>query len=208
MHKQWKSLFFMVCVAALGILAAPRISHACSFVPLTEHELDAEEQQIDTTPPAPPELDEVMLIRRPASSSACGGAVNSCDGSGQVGIALLPTADDRSPADQIGYLVELVDGSLPGNLYIPEQPVRQIDGGALWFVFSDEDQEFEFSVSIRAVDLAGNMSEPILVEVFSGNSGCSATSNNRALGTWGVVLFALLWAVRRWRPDSASRSSA
>jgi MYXO-CTERM domain-containing protein len=105
--------------------------------------------------------------------------------------------DDRTPKDQMGYELELVDGSPPAGLVIPEGVslvgLRRLDWGD---GASDHQDEFSFRLRVRAVDLAGNRgpwSEPATIE-DPGSGGCSAGAGPASLAALAVL------AVRRRRP--------
>lgn len=164
------------------------------------HELDPDEAMVDSVSPETPELSEVVYVRRPVTSSGCGGAVSSCDGSGEVGIQLLPTADDRSQPDEIGYILELAGGTLPANMSLPVEPVRTDGSGTIWLLFSDDAQSFDFQLSIRAIDLAGNESAAIDIDVVSQESaGCSTVPGRGQRTTWVLLIAALLLGSRARR---------
>lgn len=184
------------------LMALERPVEACSFAPLTMHELDPDEQMVDTTPPEAPQLADIAIVRRPVNASGCAGARSSCDGSGEVGIQLAPTADDRSQPEQIGYVLEFAGGALPENLGLPEEPVRPDGSGTIWLLFSDRDQSLDFQLSVRAVDLAGNEGAALTVDVVSSQAaGCSAGSGRGQPTTWALLFGALCLAAgrRRWR---------
>jgi len=129
---------------------------------------------------------------------------------GDAGAEDASAADDAAPADEggattdagetgndagaavaehVGYVFELVDGEAPEGL-LPEAPVLAADDGSIelhWNDGDDDDQEMvSFSVSVRAVDDAGNLGEPSdPIHVFdagSTESGCSITRG--LLGSW------------------------
>ena len=192
-------------LAALTLMATATPSHACSFAPLTMHEIDPQEAMVDTTPPAAPELAEVVFVRRPATSGGCG-AVSSCDGSGEVGVELLPTSDDRSPPDQIGYIIEFAGGTRPENLGLPLEPVRPDESGTIWLLFSDRDQTLDFQLSVRAVDLAGNEGPALAVDVTSVEDlTCSATALGSQQLTFVLLILAALATTRIRRRVRAPR---
>jgi len=191
------TLTLTASAAALVTLALPGAASACSFALPETHELDAGEQQVDTTAPARPEV-TVDFVRRPATEpGGCGATMHSsCDGSGEVLLEVAPTSDDRSQPDQIGYLIEFAGGTPPTNMSLPTEPVRADGAGMIWLLFSDEDQPLDFALSIRAVDLAGNHGEPVMVEVIDSDSaGCSAIAARTTAMTWGLVVIALLCAI-------------
>lgn len=197
----------IIALMALGYagisLSLPAEARACSFAELTEHTLDAGEEMADTAPPETPAV-EVMVIRRPATSAEAGcgtQAVSSCDGTGSVGLSITAAADDRTDSEQMGYVIELVGGDQPVNLGIPATPVRIDQDGTIWFQFSDSDQDIDMTLSVRAMDLGGNLSEPTVVQVeSSGASGCSTSAGTRTGSTtMALIGMALLWSLRKRR---------
>ena len=95
---------------------------------------------------------------------------DSCDDLGWVVIRIVDTEDDRTPDGEIGYLAD-INGVAPEGLD-PSHPVR-VDDAAAQFVLSwtdgatDEQEAVSFEISLSAVDLAGNMSEPSTPVVVS-----------------------------------------
>lgn len=184
-----------ICAATLVL--TPGSVAACSFAPLEMHELDPAEEQADTNPPEAPEMAELVFVRRPFRSAGCGATITSCDGSGQIGIELLPTVDDRSSPAEVGYIIEHAGGTLPDNLGLPPDPVRTDGTGTIWLLFSDVDQPLDFQLSIRAVDLGGNVSAAITIDVASVDSaGCSITSWRTQHSSWLLLLLAVILASR------------
>jgi hypothetical protein len=184
------ALFAVVaCAVAVASDAA-----ACSFAPLTVHELDPAEQAVDTTAPAAPVITGYSMVRNPPSDDAC--AATSCDGSGQIGIELAPGADDRTPAARLGYRIRLL-GGVPEGLTPPPEAVRPDASGTIWLLFSDRGQAIAAELAISAVDLAGNVSNPVPYEVRDGGDGCRASG--RMAGAWGLVMIAVVGGLRSRR---------
>jgi MYXO-CTERM domain-containing protein len=172
-----------------------------------EHVVDAGEEAIDTTPPGAPALGEAAVIRRPAASSqsGCQQGASSCDGSGSIGVAIEASDDDRTPAAEMGYVIELAGGRLPGNLSLPDGPVRADAEGLIWFVFSDRDQDIDVTLSVRAMDLGGNLGEPATVRIRHGGSGGCSAGAPAGPATLGLVILAVAAALRRRRVSSLAR---
>lgn len=193
---------FRISVLVAASYAAVSVSslgpaRACSFVELEEHTVDADEEAVDTTPPQAPVLGEVVINRSPEGGGCM--SATSCDGSGWLGFDITASADDRTPQAQMGYVIELADGELPGNMNLPAGPVRADAGGHIGFPFSDRDQDIDFTLSVRAMDLGGNLGEPVMVQVRdSGSSGCSAGGRSGPV-TLILVMLALAAALRRRR---------
>lgn len=214
MALPWKSAGVMRSALRVGALVAATHTtlsvsfldraRACDFVLPEEHVVDAGEEAIDTTPPGAPVLGEVMVIRRPAQSSqyGCNQSASSCDGSGSIGLSIDASTDDRTPAAEMGYVIDVAAGRLPGNLSLPEVPVRADADGMVWFVFSDRDQDIDVTLSVQAMDLGGNLGEAATVRIrHGGSSGCSA-GDHAGSATLALVIVALAVALRRRRDVS------
>ncbi len=66
-------------------------------------------------------------------------------------------------------------------------------------VFYERDQNIDFELSVRAMDLGGNLSEPVLVQISDSNSsGCSAGARSGPV-TLILVILALVAAQCRRR---------
>jgi uncharacterized protein (TIGR03382 family) len=170
-------------------------ARACSLVENTEHVVDADEEAVDTTPPEVPVL-EVMYSREPAGDGCF--SASSCQGSGSVGLGIEMAVDDRTSLGEMGYVIELAGGELPSGMRLPASPVRA-DYGVIWLHFSDHDQDIDFTLSVRAMDLAGNLGEPVLVEASDGGSSGCSTGARSGPATLILVILALAVAVRRRR---------
>jgi MYXO-CTERM domain-containing protein len=207
------SLFFAAAYAAWSAsLLSP--ARACSPPFLTTHELDPAEEAADTTPPDAPALGELQIARQPALP-ACNDS-GACDGTGLIILDVTAPADDRTAAASMGYVVELV-GEVP-NVFPPDEPVRVDEQGEISFYFNDRDQPLDFTLSVRAMDLAGNLGEAATIEVSHPGGtgciddgrpqppddreagGCSATGASSPLAL-GAVILALGLAVRRRRAE-------
>lgn len=187
--------------AALSV-TFPVQARACSFAFL-EHFVNADEVEVDTTPPAAPVIGEVLFHRRPdgSSQSGCSQSASSCDGIGTIGISVDAAADDRTAEADMGYLIEIASGELPDDIILPTEPVRADESGIIWFQFSDHDQDIDFAFSVQARDLGGNLGEPAVVQVSDSGpqgGGCSAGASAGPTSL-ALVLLALAVALRRRR---------
>lgn len=200
------SVFVAASYAAWSASALPP-AHACSFALQPEHVIDPGEEAADTTPPGTPVLGTPEFFRRP-DLSRCNDP-SSCAGSGTIGVALDAPADDRTPGAEMGYVFEVTGGTLPANMNLPEAPVRADTEGVIWFLFSDDDQSIDVTLSVRAMDLGGNLGAPATVRLThpgdvgcvgggTGNDagGCSA-GTRAGLGTAAMVLLALAMTLHR-----------
>ena len=182
------------------MVSIERASLACSFGSPQPLVLDPQAKASDTTPPSVPvaKVDSVRRGRGPTTNSDCSQSASSCDDIGSIDIAVTAT-DDQTPTDRMGYQVEVVAGRLPDGLALPTGPVLQM-GGHLYLHWidgaTDGQEPISFTLTIRAVDLAGNTSPPADVEVADiGGSGCSLVG--RRLGSsWAATVILLLMAAR------------
>ncbi len=188
----------IVIFLAVGTLYA-KPAEACSMRELERHGLDPDEQKNDFIPPGRVSIvsAEVHHRGKGPDCEGLGYSQTGCDDVGSIEIEITPTSDDRTPSDKMGYRIELVDGEPPVGL-IPDYDVRS-QGGILWMNWIDEasdDQErLDFTITIRAVDMGGNLgqiSEPIEIR-HPGSGGCSSAG-----GIPSEVLVLLLF-LAAWR---------
>lgn len=150
-------------LAALVTVANPSAAAACSFFQ-AEHFFDAVEQVEDVTPPSVPSF-EVQRVKRGvgADRAGCGQySSTSCDDLGWIELRLLDVSDDRTERAEMGYMVE-TQGEVPEGLSVPDVPIRFDDDTfvLVWIDGAHDHQErLGFTVTLRAVDLGGNVSEP------------------------------------------------
>lgn len=178
---------------------------ACSLAHQEEHVTDPAEEAADITPPGAPVLGAPELSRHP-DLPRCNDP-SSCAGTGTIGVVIEAPADDRTSGADMGYVIEVSGGTLPANMSLPETPVRTGSDGFVWFYFSDQDQSIDVTLSVRAVDLGGNVGAPATVRVtHPGNIGCvggdpaGCSAGTRAgLGTAAMVFLAMALVLYRRR---------
>lgn len=149
---------------SVGMLLAlaPRLALACSPTIAPPLQIDAARAAFDTEPPVLAEVRLVELQR---------GVFNGCVY--QSTITLDADAwDDQTPPDALGYRVELLRGTEPQPPY-PE-PIAYM---YLWWV-DDGAEPIDVELRVRAVDTAGNESNPIDIRIDDSaddpsESGCS-----------------------------------
>lgn len=132
------------------------------LITMADHQLDPNEQQQDTRAPGLVGIRSVRVTR--GRSSPPGTWVEDSE-IGSVVVELVPPADDRTPADRMGYRIRLAGGNAPGAAMIPPQDVRAIafSDGVPFLVFywndgaTDSHPPMRLILSIAAVDLAGNV---------------------------------------------------
>jgi hypothetical protein len=197
-------VFLLIAVVA-GIASRPAPAHACGFAGPTPHTIDPAMQAIDQVPPTLPPIPPPQITRGKAPEwSGCGQTASSCDDVGTVGLQVQATDDVTAPG-KIGYRLTLMGGSLPEGLALPG--AIEPYANALVLIWSDgrtDDQEdIDFTLSVVAIDLAGNESAPQTVRVSDHPGfGCAVArprSGRDALACL-VVAAAILAARRRRTP--------
>jgi hypothetical protein len=101
---------------ALLLLSQSPQAAACVLEPLRLHHSDADLARIDTAPPDPPVVLAAEAYRR--SGLTCGEDIcvaNNCGDLGGVAVD-LSAGDDQTPARDIGFRLELVEGNVPPAL--------------------------------------------------------------------------------------------
>lgn len=197
MHSLVRLGFFVAVSCAALALSSPRQALACSPVDNALHYIDENEAELDTTSPKPP-LSVAAEVHRKDPENGCSYTANSCGDLAAIVIHVEPGLDDRTPEAELGYVFELVDGKLPDDRFLPEMPVRP-SYGPLVFHYDDHGQRIDFTVAVRAMDLGGNLSEPVIVEVSDpGSGGCSAGAQSGS-ATMILVILAVLVGLRRRR---------
>lgn len=208
-------------------MVVPSDALACT-IGLIEHHLDEGEEPLDSTAPQTPEfvVDHIQRGVGPNGGDCDELSGSSCDDLGWISIRITGTGDGRTPDWEIGYEVEIV-GDAPEGL-APSYPVR-VNGEDPRFMLTwideaiDDQESLSFQVSLRAIDLAGNMSEssePVEVIDPGGASvvecddepsdgGCVASGEwPGPLGGLLLVLVGLLAARRRDAPQSPGSQPA
>jgi hypothetical protein len=188
---------FMV-VAAVGPLWQTR-AQACSLLGPTSHIIDNAMVGIDQTPPTLPQPKVARIERHDGtgcrSSDSCGDFVS-------VQITNLAT-DDMTPAEKIGYQVSLVAGSG----FTP--PMGDVDPGIIdgtyWLYLDGNPDDIDFTLTMVAIDAAGNRSAPQTVHVYEETGWCSIGHGHSGAFTLAGVVFLLRVAARRRRTGSPSR---
>lgn len=149
-------------VGTLLLALAPRLALACSPTIAPPLQIDAARAAFDTEPPVLAEVRLVELER---------GVFYGCVY--QSIITLDADAwDDQTPPDALGYRVELLRGKEPLPPY-PEPMAFMY----LWWV-DDGAEPIDVELRVRAVDTAGNESNPIDIRIDDSpssptDSGCS-----------------------------------
>ncbi|MCX4247669.1 MYXO-CTERM sorting domain-containing protein [Paraliomyxa miuraensis] len=200
----------MTCLRPLALtalialaVAAPSIAAACSSFGLEPVEPDT--TLADDTPPGVIGDVDVSIGRGNAPKCVLGSCESSsCDDIGFITLDFAAPTDDQTTADRMAYVIEVVDGEPMAGL-LPDGPFRPGTVNRIplqWLDGATDDQEaFEFTIVIRAVDEAGNIgdaSEPIEIADPGSASGCSIGGPGRA---WPLLALLPLgiWVRRRTR---------
>lgn len=157
---------------ALLLLSQSQQAAACVLEPLRLHHSDADLAQIDTAPPERPVVLAAEAYRR--SGLTCGQDIcvaNNCGDLGGVAVD-LSSGDDQTPARDIGFRLELVEGDVPPALrrmlgvdLAGPTPLR------VQLSFADV-PSVAATLRVIAIDAAGNESAPS--EPFQvGFDGCT-----------------------------------
>jgi hypothetical protein len=193
------SAFF---AGSLLLFTGAQSALACSFFVL-EHQVDPSEVGVDTTAPEVV-IDRVRIQEGVGSeqNGACGAGRTSCYDIGTITIEIGTISDDRTPAEEMGYRVE-IDGDFPGDGLsgMSEGMVIRADNGVLYLNFIDPDPEnknsWDFSLRVIAVDLAGNESEPSRDFSFEQEAGCRADDGGADQAWLFAPFVPWLWSRRR-----------
>jgi hypothetical protein len=175
----------LLLLAAPLALAAPD-AHACKYP--FNFEYDLEPTATDETPPAAiPDVDVGPLLRdAEVGCSDCGGGTS-------LELTITPPSDDHTAPDDIGYVVDLVEGEFP--FAIADHPV---EGPTLYFRIAGTSRRPVSAVlGIRPVDRAGNIGPATEVVIDDRPSGCRFAPLSGFAPTWLVILGLRLGARRR-----------
>lgn len=200
----------------LGALTWARPSLACKYGPPEAHVVEPEQTAVDSTPPS--EIgDPSFTVRRghALERSGCSETNDSCADTGIIGVHFEPAADDRTDGSLMGYRVRVVAGELPSDEPWPEWPVRATSAEALYFGWTDgetdDQEEIDATLSITAIDRAGNEGPPTELRIRDpGSSAGCRVSRARLDLSWALTAGALWWlgsrAARSRRPGAAGRA--
>ncbi|HKO90689.1 MAG TPA: hypothetical protein VJU61_06035 [Polyangiaceae bacterium] len=146
--------------SALFLAAYPALP--CQLIPTEFHQINPELRGVDVTPPPPPQVSAAALERRRGES--CQGGVcisNSCGNLATLSIDLVAGEDDRTPASELGYRLEVLDGEIPESLRDQLGMARRASGGQLLYRPAFEDAALlDAALYVVAIDAAGNESAP------------------------------------------------
>src|SRR5262249_39723655 len=131
--------------------------------------VDTSMQATDHTPPTLPVLPSPTITRgHGPRQDGCAPSAMSCDDIGTIKFPASAT-DDMTPREQIGYRFSLLTGTLPAGLVLPPDPIEPAAAATLFLHWDDgatDDQEaIDFTLSVVAIDAAGNESAPKTLNV-------------------------------------------
>lgn len=180
----------LLCALALS----SRRSEACDYGALGTHTIDPAEQAVDATPPSAISSPSYTVRRGHApESDGCRETWDSCADIGSISVHFEPPTDDRTATEELGYRVEVTSGRAPSDPTWPTAPVRASNGDTLFFHWADgerDDQEtLDFTLTLRAVDRAGNEGPATEVRIRHGGSeeGCRVAGRGVDLSWWLIV---------------------
>lgn len=163
-----------MAIALAAVAAAARPAHACSLFGYSPMTLG---DHGDTVAPT--------LAVRGVTVWRGGG---SCAGTGLIEIA-VDASDDRGT---VGFQVRAVRGDATALSGLPETPFTQ-PVSDLSLYFGDAGQALDLTLEVRAVDLDGNLSAPVTVDVIdpspTDDRGC-AVGGAGGSGLLAVVVVA------------------
>jgi hypothetical protein len=196
----------LLCAA---VLLDTRGAEACSAASNEPHAADSTLD--DTTLPDSAALDVSVLVQRAKSAQreGCSTSETSCDDVGSIQLLLNePATDDQTSEENMGYQVDVVDGTLPGGLSLPATPVRALNG-TLFFHWLDDDTDAQeivaFSVTLTPIDEAGNAgspSDPIRIFDPGSAEGCAVAEKSSSFDAAPLLaaLAGLAFGARRRHP--------
>lgn len=188
-----RRLIGLFVAAASAVIATPRAASACTPIPTDYLVIDPAFAD-DTQAPGVVSTAPVTIYRY--EGAGCGDS--GCGNYAFIDIPVM-ALDDRAPAARLGYHLDVVGGSAPrpywtdGWAIVPDDPTR------LRLYFDVEAPAFEFDLSIRAVDLNGNLGPPTVVHIVDteGSGGCTTAGRHPAAPLVAVALATLLATRRR-----------
>ena len=181
-------------VVVVGVLAAMGGSgraHACDIPAPTLHAIDPAMVGVDQTAPVLPQPQVGPVTYH---DEGCG---SSCGEFADVEISNLAT-DDMTPPERIGYRFAVVAGTPPADFAPPSRPQLARWNGKYLLGLSGTSESFDFTLSMVAIDAAGNESAPQTVRISQDAGVCSIGRGRRAgVPTLAIVALVLAAAARR-----------
>jgi hypothetical protein len=190
-YVRWRD----VLISAAVVLADWSVASACEPAALVAHEIIA--NPADETGPSAPGVVVEEFTRGDEwapDGVSCGPTETSCDGTASLHLRLSST-DDVSAPEAIGYRVESTNPDFTTQMLV----VRIAADGSLFLLAGGDDgkKDLKFSLTVTAVDEAGNVSAPTTVRVNErGSLNCRVGSWSNA-APYGLLLLVLLLRNRR-----------
>jgi hypothetical protein len=178
----------------LPALLASHAAKACKVGMPQPYLSDETHRASDNQPPrftTPPSI----IVQRGMSSDQGTGCedlpVTDCSDLGVIRIT-VPVSDDQTPADQCGFRLALVSGTLPPGLQLPDHDISALNG-EIFLHFPDRGGEapLSFSLSVAPIDLAANAGTSVVLPVSTGQGGCSIAPGRP--GVWLLVALLAFW---------------
>jgi len=147
-------------LVVLILFSSAQSSLACERSAPAQFQIDPNRQGLDDVPPGKVEAELTEL--EPGDGPFCVGDSHAI-------LRITKSSDDRTPYDELGFTVRVIDGDAPTSLYQPEYLIRSVDGAItlMWGVGRKTPiPAVDFSVEISATDRAGNQgpaSDPIRI---------------------------------------------
>ncbi|MCY1060020.1 hypothetical protein [Nannocystis sp. SCPEA4] len=175
-------------VAAALLVLDEGDARACTTLDNFPHSIDEAEAAVDDTPPG-----EIPAVDASEVNESTQVGCDQCGGGMHMTLDITPPVDDRTPSDEIGYEIEVVDGEFP--FFVPDEAV---DGTAIILRSEFDYRVFSATLEVRPVDRAGNVGPGTRVEVRNTLRGCNMSLGSGGGEAWLAIL-ALHWLARRRR---------
>jgi len=168
----------------------------CEIAAPEPHQIDETQKRVDSQGPSQVRIQNVVITRGRGHALGCSD-LTSCDDLGVLSVEFSIADDDQTPADLMGYKLELSFGTLPEGMLLPGT-VRAKDGviDVAWPDGATDNQErIDFILHVTAVDLAGNAATPS--EGYHVQQGGGLPTCAGGAGASLFALLGLLWFRRR-----------
>lgn len=162
------------------IWLAPSAAHACKFAgPPPSYEVSPAAQAEDDVAPTPFTNVDAMVWRREGRTCELGQCTsNSCGDMGHVELFFDPPQDDRTPVEELGFRIEVLEGTLPSSLQASMTRAQALEDAVRFHLGFDEATRMDATIALVAIDRAGNES-PASNPVRLKFSGCTKPAAGR-----------------------------
>lgn len=199
----------VICSLALVSLGLATPAAACSLVGPEVLLVDTSLE--DVQPPEAPEITAIEITRgRGPQPAGPGRSVStSCDDLGIVSLSITQPDGGPDPDGDVGYLLELAEGTLADGMSLPTEPWLGPILTLSWIDGATDDQEpFDALLAITPIDRAGNLGPTVTVELaddgVAAGTGCRTTP---AVPTGQLLVLASLGLLGRRRSRRGHRIS-